>query len=534
MLLSLAFWIRQVPHCRSSFVWRQVLGSLCIRWHVGDEVQYLQGWRLSDGLRLVGICRYLSIALCPTGLWTYEGWKAGNLTRCMSAPGYSLLSSPRSGLCSFWKWLILAFFAPACPIATEFQVIVRAITLSQTYAEAPGLVETEEGCFICCAGWRFAPVAERQVCSVLGRAVPSEPRADRLVTGTQSGTGMLHTEIGEVTGNEGQEPSALGESFEATPMVLQIRAHLDSVKRLLSGDLYIGRGSRQRSLGKSRQCNTFKVAEKRQSLVSETRSFWTEVCFSRCGRYLASDQFATVCRPADKCHGDVLIEEFRNSHPDAYHRATGGGAPPEPGVLSFMARLREEPASDDGSSLDEGVPSKSTGHCGAGHSMKVGVRYTQRDFCDGQSLASPGRWPPVSRVCPSTNHWNLAVDCFRRFTQHHGTEELLVSLAMEKIEQCPFPPEDVADLERVIIKVAADGGFPMRKKAGDRVNVPMDFRFLDVLLRLADDPEIGLGEYAQGVRVGPGTRMPRLPALYKPKKKWRLASQVDPLDYLEL
>ena len=44
---------------------------------------------------------------------------------------------------------------------------------------------------------------------------------------------------------------------------------------------------------------------------------------------------------------------------------------------------------------------------------------------------------------------------------------------------------------------------------------------------------MGLGEYAQGVKVGPGTRMPRLPALFKPKKKWRLASQVDPLDYLE-
>ena len=27
--------------------------------------------------------------------------------------------------------------------------------------------------------------------------------------------------------------------------------------------------------------------------------------------------------------------------------------------------------------------------------------------------------------------------------------------------------------------------------------------------------------------------MPRLPALYKPKRKWRLASQVDPLDCLE-
>ena len=50
-----------------------------------------------------------------------------------------------------------------------------------------------------------------------------------------------------------------------------------------------------------------------------------------------------------------------------------------------MARLREEPDSDDGSSPDEGVPGESTGHRGAGHPMKVGVGYTQRDFCDGQS-----------------------------------------------------------------------------------------------------------------------------------------------------
>ena len=49
---------------------------------------------------------------------------------------------------------------------------------------------------------------------------------------------------------------------------------------------------------------------------------------------------------------------------------------------------------------------------------------------------------------------------------------------------------------------------------------------------MADDPEVGLGECSQGVRVGPGKRMPRLPALHGPKRKWSLASQHDPLDYL--
>ena len=36
-----------------------------------------------------------------------------------------------------------------------------------------------------------------------------------------------------------------------------------------------------------------------------------------------------------------------------------------------------------------------------------------------------------------------------------------------------------------------------------------------------------------GVRVGAGARLPILPALYLPKKTWRLASQTDPLEHLE-
>ena len=41
-----------------------------------------------------------------------------------------------------------------------------------------------------------------------------------------------------------------------------------------------------------------------------------------------------------------------------------------------------------------------------------------------------------------------------------------------------------------------------------------------------------MGNFAQGVKVGPGTRMPRNPALYKPKKKWRLEQQRDPQNWL--
>ena len=305
-----------------------------------------------------------------------------------------------------------------------------------------------------------------------------------------------------------QDLSALGESFGQTPLVVPIRGHLDSIKRLLRGDVYIGRGSRQRSLPKSRYCNTFKVSQVGRSLA--ITSFRQAL--------LAGPRLVCHCRATEDCHGDVLIEEFRKLYPVAHDRNQPCGDPPGHEILSFLARLREEPESDEGSSPDEGVPGKYAGHRGNGPPMKVGVGYVQREFCDGQSLASPGRWPPGSRVYPSSTVWSSVQECFLRFTSHYGTEKLLVDLAMGKVEESPFPPDEILQLKQAVIEVAARAGIRILRKSGDRVDVPIDYRFLDVLLRAADDPEIGLGEFAQGVKVGPGTRMPRLPALFKPKK----------------
>ena len=80
---------------------------------------------------------------------------------------------------------------------------------------------------------------------------------------TAPGTGIS----GDVHSVGTQDVSALGESFDQTPLVVPIGGHLDSIKRLLKGDVYIGRGSRQRSLPKSRYCNTFKVSQVGRSVA---------------------------------------------------------------------------------------------------------------------------------------------------------------------------------------------------------------------------------------------------------------------------
>ena len=52
-------------------------------------------------------------------------------------------------------------------------------------------------------------------------------------------------------------------------------------------------------------------------------------------------------------------------------------------------------------------------------------------------------------------------------------------------------------------------------------------------MRAARDPDRGVGDFALDVRVGPGARLPRLPALYSPKRRWKLAGQGTPEEYLE-
>ena len=113
---------------------------------------------------------------------------------------------------------------------------------------------------------------------------------------------------------------------------------------------------------------------------------------------LSGTRLVCHCRANEACYGDVLVEEFRKTYPSVCDRYKFNVTPPAPAVLNFMARIREEPESDDGSSPDEGAPTKFSGHRGVGKRLQVDVGYVQRDLCDGQSLASPGRWPPGSRA----------------------------------------------------------------------------------------------------------------------------------------
>ena len=64
-------------------------------------------------------------------------------------------------------------------------------------------------------------------------------------------------------------------------------------------------------------------------------------------------------------------------------------------------------------------------------------------------------------------------------------------------------------------------GLLLGRVDGDREDVPADFRYLDLLLRAAGDPEVGMG-------VMLVVRMLRLPTLFKQKEeKLRVAGSME-------
>ena len=192
--------------------------------------------------------------------------------------------------------------------------------------------------------------------------------------------------------------SVLGGTFSQTPLVLPVRGHLDAINRLMTGDFYVGKGSRQRALKRSMFCNTHKVSAVGRDRVIEMFKEDLSASPNLLSRLwtLSGLQLVCHCAPSQRCHGNILIQKFSELYPDAFDRSNSIIAP-DSETMNYLAALREEPPGDQGSSADEGAPSAGSGWTCIGSPMTVGTGYTSRSFCDGQSLASPGRWVPVQR-----------------------------------------------------------------------------------------------------------------------------------------
>ena len=226
---------------------------------------------------------------------------------------------------------------------------------------------------------------------------------------------------------------------EPIPPIVPERGCVELVRKFMQGDYYIGRGSRERNLKASVFGNPFKIAvygragaiRRYEAMLRKDDDLLKRL------PQLSGSRLVCHCRADQACHADSIIAVYRETFPLAYDRSnTTAAAAPSAEVLNRLAQQREVPESDDGSTADEGAPGRGSGWVGTCRPMQIGSGYTRRDICDGQSLASPGRWAVEHRTYPDDETWRSVSSLYTDFSRRVGTPALLTSLALGKVSEC--------------------------------------------------------------------------------------------------
>ena len=192
---------------------------------------------------------------------------------------------------SFAFFSAVFYFTSNGSVDFSFLSCSYAVAFASNYAKVPGLAEAEG----CSRGWRWQ-VHEHRGSSV---GVGFEARFKWATThdfkyrvsfnfAPSSFCPPLPWLVRrkDWLASLGDCRSVLGETYAATPQVLPIRGHLDDIKRMLVGDYYIGRGSRQRDWKGVCTATTTRspsTVGQRRYVSSSANLRRTIICRSGCG-----------------------------------------------------------------------------------------------------------------------------------------------------------------------------------------------------------------------------------------------------------
>ena len=189
-----------------------------------------------------------------------------------------------------------------------------------------------------------------------------------------------------------------------------------------------------------------------------------------------------------------------------------------------------------------GPPPRGAGWWGVGKPIEIEKGSRRRPIRDGAGLCSPGRWPKAARTLPDVtalrnqilallrSEYFFEEDTKDGVKVHRGQEglkKMIFAMACGKVVSSPFS-EDIVILGGKMLEAwCMSRGCCCRTEAGDRKQV-INVRRLQAFLLACKDPDaMSLDSFAQGVRVGAGMTMPRTPAVYEEKVKWRLKEVID-------
>ena len=286
------------------------------------------------------------------------------------------------------------------------------------------------------------------------------------------------------------------------------------------------------------------------------RDFWRRL--RDAGSHAVVDTAPQACNPSVESHGtsgQVNDEvrpppSFEVSRSGAWSSVTGhvsadtregAGAPAESSVdagslgvtcMASGSASSGDLEADEAATSDEdedGVhrPKLGAGIWGNGPPLRVKCAGRARDFHDGAGLCSPLRWPPPYRNIDTSGLSKDLRDGFIKLLDSAiDVKRLLFTLACGKVKNNPFPDSLITEGRRLwfdILEKYSRGPKPSEYPAEGQ---PIYLEGLQTQLCLSGDPDHriltkGTHNFAEGVQLGDTVRMPRTPAVFERKVKWR-------------
>lgn len=175
----------------------------------------------------------------------------------------------------------------------------------------------------------------------------------------------------------------------------------------------------------------------------------------------------------------------------------------------------------------EDIPTSHPG--GSGKALVTRWAGSPREFHDGAGLASPGRWHPEARKQCEWSGWlELKKDLVKLFHEKlPDYEKLVYRLATKKIDKNPFSEEMIREGRGLWFdRLSKESKVPRDKLEEITPGQPFLLYAIGESLRLIGDPDFAIfhldkDSFVEGVPVGYKEVIPRCPALYEEKVRWR-------------
>ena len=173
-------------------------------------------------------------------------------------------------------------------------------------------------------------------------------------------------------------------------------------------------------------------------------------------------------------------------------------------------------------------PPFGAGCWGAGQPLKVKSAGKTRSFTDGAGLCSPGRWAPGERKPEQSGLGEAISGSVMRFIlTNWDVKAMFYTMAKnsEDKDEVIFPEADMTKLREIVWenlrRYDAAPGFENIAEGQ-----PCFLAAIGEALRICGDPDWKIfakktESFSSGVRIGYLTAMPRTPAVYERKTRWK-------------